>query len=92
MRSASDYDDDELIDVFWSVNRDKFPGRYSEICKELDNRKISYEDLPQWQRNQIKLEEELDSMGEAKNLLIPVYRLIIVGVTALGLIYGYFKS
>lgn len=90
MNSSEEYDpsvyeDSDLIDVFWTINKKKYPERYSEIMKELENRGLEYEDLPHSERSVKKQEED----GAADNFIIKVYFL------AAGILFsvvGYFYN
>ena len=92
MRSASEYNDQDLLDVFWHVDRDKYPERYSEITEELDVRKIHYEDLPQWERNAKNLDEEIVALSEGAGLIGRGYRYIVAVIAVAGFIYAYFDN
>jgi len=92
MKKAKDHNNDELFDIFWNVDRDKYPDRYKEVCEELDSRNISYDDLPQWERNQRKLDDEIEAIGDAHNIIVYGYRYIIASIAIAGMIYAYFQG
>jgi len=81
-----------VVDIFWNVDRDKYPDRYKEVCEELDSRNISYDDLPQWERNQRKLDDEIEAIGDAHNIIVYGYRYIIASIAIAGMIYAYFQG
>ena len=57
----SKYSDEDLKDVFWTVDRDKHPQNYEKICNEMNIRNIPYEDIPQWERKQKNLDDEIEA-------------------------------
>lgn len=70
----SGYEDSDLIDVFWTINKKKYPARYGKIIKELDSRGIDYKDLPHSVRSVKKQEED----GAADNFIVIVYFVVAV--------------
>ena len=75
----SEFDDMDLQQVFVDVDRDLVPERYQLICQEMDRRGLTYQDLPQAERELLRLEDEntvIDDIEGAAGFFINLYRLL----------------
>lgn len=81
------YSDIDLVDVFWSIDRDEYPERYEMITKELKHRSIYFEDLTQHERNYENHEHSLKVWDFVKDKINSTYSIAAVLIAAVTYVY-----